>query len=282
MSTPCTPSGVPAARPTSAKPMWPIEEYAISRLMLRWPMAAKAPSTIEAMETKTTICCHSCVMPWKATVVGAHEDGDAGDLGRGGKERRDRRRRALVDVGRPHVERHRGNLEAEADEQKHDAEDQPDAALPAPRFGDAGEVHRAGEAVNQRGAVQQHAGRQRAEDEIFQARLGRFEVVAVRGGDHVERQAHQLEPEIERDQIGGGNQHHHAQRRQQHEDAEFEFLLLLDGQIIERQQQRAGRADEGQHLEKPGEVVDDKAAAKQFMASGRHKQHRPAPPGTAW
>ncbi len=28
------------------------------RLMLVWPMAAKAPSTIEAMEMKTMICCH--------------------------------------------------------------------------------------------------------------------------------------------------------------------------------------------------------------------------------
>ena len=43
--------------------MWPIEEYAIRRLMLRWPIAAKAPSTIEAMATKTRICCHCVVMP---------------------------------------------------------------------------------------------------------------------------------------------------------------------------------------------------------------------------
>ncbi len=26
--------------------------------MLRWPMAAKAPSAIEAIEMKTMICCH--------------------------------------------------------------------------------------------------------------------------------------------------------------------------------------------------------------------------------
>ena len=34
--------------------------------MLRWPIAAKAPSAIEAMETNTTICCHSEVMPGNA------------------------------------------------------------------------------------------------------------------------------------------------------------------------------------------------------------------------
>ncbi len=34
--------------------------------MLRWPMAANEPSTIEAMETKTRICCH-----WEATLGNA-------------------------------------------------------------------------------------------------------------------------------------------------------------------------------------------------------------------
>src|SRR6266705_5903968 len=58
------------ALPISANPMWPIEEYAISRLKLRWPIAANAPSAIEAMETNTTICCHCAMMPGKAVTVG--------------------------------------------------------------------------------------------------------------------------------------------------------------------------------------------------------------------
>src|ERR1700730_3220225 len=37
--------------------------------MLRWPMAAKALSRMEAMETNTTICCHSGTMPGNATMV---------------------------------------------------------------------------------------------------------------------------------------------------------------------------------------------------------------------
>ncbi len=39
--------------------MWPIEEYAISRLMLVCPIAANAPSTIEAMETITISSCQA-------------------------------------------------------------------------------------------------------------------------------------------------------------------------------------------------------------------------------
>src|SRR6476646_4504917 len=46
-----------------------MEEYAIRRLKLRWPMAAKEPSAIEAIETNTTICCHSCTMPGKAVTA---------------------------------------------------------------------------------------------------------------------------------------------------------------------------------------------------------------------
>ena len=194
--------------------------------MLRWPMAAKAPSTIEAMATNTTICCHCGVMPGNAVIGARTNIAIAGDLRRGGEERRDRRRRALVDVRRPHVERHGRDLEAEAGEQEHQAEDQPDAALLA-RLGDAGEAHRAGEAVDQRGAVEQHARRQRAEHEIFQPRFGRAHVVAVDRRDHVERQAHQLEAEIERDQVGRRDQHQHAGGREQDQDRIFELLLPL-------------------------------------------------------
>src|SRR3978361_1944284 len=39
--------------------MWPIEEYAISRLMLVCPIAAKAPSSIDAIATITTRICHA-------------------------------------------------------------------------------------------------------------------------------------------------------------------------------------------------------------------------------
>ena len=78
------------------------------------------------------------------------------------------------------------------------------------RRGDAGERDGAGEAVDQRGAVEQHARRQRAEDEVLQAGLGGLGVVAVEGGEDVERQRLQLEAEIERDQVAGRDHHHHA------------------------------------------------------------------------
>ena len=143
--------------------------------MLRWPMAANAPSSIEAMETKTTICCHCVVMPGNATTAARTNMAMPATFRRGGEKRRHRRRRAFVNVRRPHMERHRRNLEAEAGEQKNEAEDQSD---PAMRGGlrDAGKGHGAGEAVDQRGAIKQHPRRQRAEHEIFQAGFGRAQL----------------------------------------------------------------------------------------------------------
>ena len=192
---------------------------------------------------------------------GAGEDRHRGDLGGGGEERRHRRRRALVDVRRPHVERHRRNLEAEAREQEHQPEHQPDAALPR-GLGDAGERHVAGEAVDQRAAVQQHARRQRAEHEILQPGLRRTHVVAVRRGDHVERKAHQLEAEIERDQVAGRDQHAHAGGREQDQDRVFEGPLVLLRLIVERHDDGEGGACEGQDLQEPRVVVEDEAAAE--------------------
>ena len=37
--------------------------------MLVWPIAANAPSTIEAMATNTTICCHAGATPGKASTA---------------------------------------------------------------------------------------------------------------------------------------------------------------------------------------------------------------------
>ena len=230
--------------------------------MLRWPIAAKAPSTIDAMETNTTICCHSCGDARKRHNGRARENGDAGDFGRGGKKCRDRRRRALVDVGGPHVERHRGNLEAEPGEQEDQAEDQPDTGAALRRLGDAGKIDGAGESINQRGAIEQHSGRQRAQHEIFQAGFGRSQVVTIGGRDHVERQAHQLETQIERNKIRGRDQHQHAERREQEQRTIFEFLLLFESEIIKRQQECTAGTDQREHFQKSRILVDQETSAK--------------------
>ncbi|GCC45278.1 hypothetical protein chiPu_0029552, partial [Chiloscyllium punctatum] len=162
------------------------------------------------------------------------EHRERGDLRSGREECRHRRRRSLIDVGRPHVERHRRDLEAEPGEQEHQAEHDADAAGGGGGR-DAGERDRAGETVDQRSTVQQHARRQRAEHEILQAGLARLGIVALAGGNDIERKAHQLEAEVERDQVAGRDQYHHAERREQHQDRELEGTARRLGQVLGRQ-----------------------------------------------
>ena len=117
--------------------------------------------------------------PISTRTVEAHR----GDLGRTRHERGHRRRGALVDVGRPHVERHRRHLEGEARRRRRRARPARRAAGHVPagqRSARRVEVERASEAVDQGAAIEQHAGGQRAQDEIFQPGLGRAQ--AGRGG----------------------------------------------------------------------------------------------------
>ena len=105
MSADDGPCSAPAARPISAKPMLPIEEYAISRFRFVCISAATEPQTMEIAASAATTCCHCVVKAGERLVENARHQRDGGDLRRGGEERGDRRRRAFVDVRRPHVER---------------------------------------------------------------------------------------------------------------------------------------------------------------------------------
>ena len=139
----------------------------------------------------------------------------------------------------------------------------------------AAKLGRAGEAVDQRGAVEQHAGGQRAQHEVLEARLARAHVVAADGRHHVERQALQLEAEIERDQIVGRDHHHHAGGRQQHEHRVLELLRSRLAHVVEGEQQRARAGHEGEHLHEAAEAVDHEAAVEQRLPAHRLLEYEP-------
>ena len=69
---------------------------------------------------------------------GANGQRKRGELGRCGEERGDGRRRAFIDVRRPHMEGHGGDLEGEARHQEHEPEDQ--AEIVAGRLHGFGDV----------------------------------------------------------------------------------------------------------------------------------------------
>ena len=81
-------------------------------------------------------------------------------LGRGRHERGHRRRRALVGVGRPHVERRGVGLEAEADDHHREAHEREHVVRVALREpgADAVELELAARAVGERRAVEQEGG----------------------------------------------------------------------------------------------------------------------------
>src|SRR3546814_9528611 len=117
-----------------------------------------------------------------------------------GEERGHGRGRALVDVRRPHVERHRRYLEREAGGDEDDADDDADRRPGARRedLSEAVEARGSGEAVDQRGAVEKHARGERAQYEVLQPRLGRLQRVAAERGQHVEREALQFQAQLQR------------------------------------------------------------------------------------
>ncbi len=126
------------------------------------------------------------------------------------------------------------NLEGKASKHEDDAEDDADVhALGGEDACNCREFDAAGEAVNERGAVKQHAGGKSAEDEIFEARFRGARIVAIDGRDDIERQALQLETHIERDEPVRRDHHEHAERRKDDEHGELEAIHLLTADIAE-------------------------------------------------
>ena len=160
------------------------------------------------------------------------------------------------------MERRRRHFEGEADKQEDEAEDDADRARALNGRGDAGEIDRARKAVDQRGAIEQHAGGERAKDEIFEPGLRRPDIVAIEGGDHVKRERHQFEAKIERDEVLRSDQRQHADRGEQDEDRELEFVDALAGEEILAHDQRHHRAKQRQHLHEATEAVVDDGAVK--------------------
>ena len=104
--------------------------------MLVWPMAANAPSSIEAIEMKADDLLPVGGDRREGVDDDAHEQREGRKLRRGGEEGGDRGRRALIDVGRPHMERHCGDLEGEAGEHEDQPDDEADRAAIGERRGD--------------------------------------------------------------------------------------------------------------------------------------------------
>ena len=200
---------------------------------------------------------------------GAGEQRHGGDLGGRCEEGRHRRGRTLIDVRRPHVEGHGGDLEGEAGDHEDEAEDCTQRRTAAGEIGgDAGELGGAGEAIDQRGPVKQHARGERTQHEVLEARFRRPGRVTVDGGQHIERQRLQFEAHVEGDEVVGRDHQHHADGGEQDEDRILEALRAVALHEADGKDEGRCRAEQRQHLHDLGEGIDHQRAIESHRLMG--------------
>ena len=153
------------------------------------------------------------------------------------------------------MERHDGNLERQPSQQKHQAEQDADAPVIMDRVRHRAKGDRAGIAVNERDPVQHHPRGQGAEDKILEAGLRRARVMPPVGRDHVKRQAHQFEAEVERYEVIGRDQHQHAKGGDENQHREFEPANPLLAHELDGQQNRHQGADQRDRAHEAGKGV---------------------------
>jgi len=161
---------------------------------------------------------------------------------------------AVVDVRRPHVERHRAQLEGHARDQEHQAEHQDGGvgAVHAAR-GDLVHVQRTGGAVDHRDTVEHEARGQCAEDEVLHRRFGRDRVVAAQRHQGVQRQRHQFQAQVDRQHAVTRDHDHLAQRREQREHVELAAEVTREhaalAHVLARIHQRDADRQVGEQLQ---------------------------------
>ena len=197
-------------------------------------------------------------------------------------------RRSLVYVGRPHVEGHRGDLEAEADHEEAETHEEewiaPGAA--GDRDADAVEVRGAGGAEDERDAVEEEAGREGAEEEVLHRRLGRLDAALEGPRQHVQGEGHRLEPQEHDDEVSRARHQRHAHRGEEHEDVELARLRALPAYVVEREEKNEPHREADDEVEEDREAVEDHHALERLLVGapeverGHQREHHPARPTT--
>ena len=117
-----------------------------------------------------------------------HHGGEPRRLHPGCHPRHHRTGRALVDVGRPSMERHCGHLEGQPHQQQGDASQQHSVLQKdhsGQMVGDEGQASRPGSPVEQGHAVEQERRGEGPQHEVLERRLLGLDAPQVQGGQHV-------------------------------------------------------------------------------------------------
>ena len=111
------------------------------------------------------------------------------------------------------------------------------------------DVERAGGAVHHRQAVEQEAARQGAEDEVLHRRLGGQDVVAAHRHQGVEAQRHQLEAEIDDQEVVRRDHHQDAEQGEHREREQLALQHLALGGVGPGVDQRHHHRQGGEQAE---------------------------------
>jgi len=156
------------------------------------------------------------------------------------------------------VERHGRDLEPEPGEEQDQGQDQQRLAAVADGLQgavDGLQVRGAGEREHQRHAEQDQRGRKRTQDEIFQRGLGRPGLGLEVAHQDVHGDGHELEADVQGDQVGGAGQQHHARDAEEDEGVVFGRggVLLVQEARGDEHGEEAGRQEDP--LEEQSEPV---------------------------
>ena len=190
-----------------------------------------------------------------------HQHRERRRLGACRHESGDRRHRSLIDVGRPEVKWHGRHLERQPDQQQRRADENQgiDRLLAHGREcgRDAAQVEAPGGAVNQRHAVQDEPGRERAEQEILQRSLDRVNLIARQSRQDIEADGEDLEAEEQGEEVFARRHHGHAGDGEQDEGEELSARCPGRCDVINRSEDRQNGDEQKDQMEDERLRVDD-------------------------
>ncbi len=209
----------------------------------------------------------------------AHEHGEGGRLRRHRNECRDRRRRPLVGVGRPHVERHRRHLEEHAEGHQDDSKRQHRVEVRAcdgrQRRLDRCQIQGAERSVDQRHPVEQDGRRGRSEHEVLDRALVALVLELEVADQDVDRQRHQFEADVEAGEVGSGSHHEHADGGKEDQGDVLTPAVARTLEITRRHQNGQGPGKQNQQLEKDRQMIDHEHAAENRHRAVNRPGHHP-------
>jgi hypothetical protein len=132
----------------------------------------------------------------------------------------------------------------------------------ADRLEHLADLERAGRTVHHRQAVEQEAARERAQHEVFHRRFGRIGMVAAQRDQRVQAQRHQLEAEVDDEEVVRRQHHVDAEQREHAEREQLAPQHVSLARVRPCVDERDDHRDRGEHAEQVAHRVGNDHALR--------------------